>query len=254
MAFRFGPLFKGLLLEFTSINNTPVANPYSVSDWNTFFNLPTSGTPFNKVNIVNNKVYLYGGANILLKSYIFYGNSDLVSIEDTSGCVVYGRPYSFYNASSLTTIILPAVYGAQQACFSNCQSLKNLSLPAITYAGDNCFDLTFLFGNAASLSFPLLHTVGTRCFYNCFGLLGISLPSAFFIENEAFYNCGVLDSIYIPSCQYLGTSVGYNAVFTMGGRNVNLTVRSSLMTCNSGNPDGDIQWIQANNTATITTV
>jgi hypothetical protein len=38
------------------------------------------------------------------------------------------------------------------------------------------------------------------------------------------------------------------------GNIITLTVPLALMTCNGGNPDGDIQYLQANNTVTIITV
>jgi len=40
----------------------------------------------------------------------------------------------------------------------------------------------------------------------------------------------------------------------INGNTIDLTIPSSLMTCNGGNPDGDIQYLQTNNTVTITTV
>jgi hypothetical protein len=53
----------------------------------------------------------------------------------------------------------------------------------------------------------------------------------------------------------MGGSVGNNDVFSNIINNlINLTIPLSLMTCNGGNPDGDIQTLQANNTVIITTV
>jgi len=44
----------------------------------------------------------------------------------------------------------------------------------------------------------------------------------------------------------------YDYVFTnIAGQTITLTIPSALMTCNGGNPDGDIQYLQANNTVTI---
>ena len=61
--------------------------------------------------------------------------------------------------------------------------------------------------------------------------------------------------IYIPLCASIGATVGDDSVFNsaFGGKNITLTVPASRMTCNSGNPDGDIQFLQANNTVTIVT-
>lgn len=35
------------------------------------------------------------------------------------------------------------------------------------------------------------------------------------------------------------------------GKTITLTVPAALMTCNGGNPDGDIAYLQANNTVTV---
>ena len=43
------PVAEGLELTFDDIANVPVADASSVSDWNTFFDLPTNGIPFTSV-------------------------------------------------------------------------------------------------------------------------------------------------------------------------------------------------------------
>ena len=45
------PVAEGLELTFDDIANVPVADASSVSDWNTFFDLPTNGSPFTSVEI-----------------------------------------------------------------------------------------------------------------------------------------------------------------------------------------------------------
>ena len=62
--------------------------------------------------------------------------------------------------------------------------------------------------------------------------------------------------ISLPSLTTLGPTVGDDSLFlgSFGGGNLTLTVPASLMTCNGGNPDGDIQFLQANNTVTVVTV
>jgi hypothetical protein len=57
------------------------------------------------------------------------------------------------------------------------------------------------------------------------------------------------------SIDQTGNTVGDDAVFSdILGNLILLTIPSALMTCNSGNPDGDIIYLQANNTVSITTV
>jgi hypothetical protein len=173
-----------LSLTFTSITeaNNLVGTASSVSDWNTYFDLPTYGNSFTSVQVVGNQVTLYGGSNIQLNSL---SSNYLISAVDT-GCIV------------------DVIFNA--------------------------------FGNSAALT-------------------SVTLPAATYIDSQAFYNCPSLTTINISGCTDLGGSVGNNSVFEgTTGNTITLTVPSALMTCNSGFPDGDIQYLQANNTVTITTV
>ena len=173
-----------LSLTFTSISeaNNLVGTASSVSDWNTYFDLPTYGNSFTSVQVVGNQVTLYGGSNIQLNSL---SSNYLISAIDT-GCIV------------------DVIFNA--------------------------------FGNSAALT-------------------SVTLPAATYIDSQAFYNCPILTTINISGCTDLGGSVGNNSVFEgTTGNTITLTVPSVLMTCNSGFPDGDIQYLQANNTVTITTV
>jgi len=75
------------------------------------------------------------------------------------------------------------------------------------------------------------------------------------VGNVCFSNCTALTTISLPSCTALGTTTGDNFVFsTIIGNTITLTVPSALMTCNAGNPDGDIVYLQANNTVTVITI
>lgn len=100
----------------------------------------------------------------------------------------------------------------------------------------------------------------TFCLGYNYSLKTVSLPeAASFAGNQNFASSGTdsTDPItfYLPSCTQLGATVGNNGLFyLMLSKNVTLTIAASLMTCNSGLPDGDIQYLQANNTVTVITV
>jgi hypothetical protein len=82
-----------------------------------------------------------------------------------------------------------------------------------------------------------------------------NLPSLTIVDNACFFQCILVTTINLPSCTDLGATVGDNNVFNqILGNTITLTVPSALTTCNGGNPDGDIQYLQANNTVTIVTV
>jgi len=90
-------------------------------------------------------------------------------------------------------------------------------------------------------------------------LINVNLPAATsFTGIRHFAGAGFNGTnitFNLPSCTQLGQTVLANSVFSdITGKVITLTIPASLMTCNSGNPDGDIQFLQANNTVTIVTV
>ena len=74
------------------------------------------------------------------------------------------------------------------------------------------------------------------------------------IMANSFDNCGAT-AFTMRGVTNLGGTTGNDNVFaSITGKAITLTIPSALMTCNGGNPDGDIQWLIDNNTVTIITV
>ena len=330
---------KGLKLTWNDIANVPVLDVNSVSDWNTFFDLPEYITPFSSVVVTDNTVTLIGGeGEISLKEALFQNNANLLSIEDTIGCIVGVLDDCFWHCTSLTSVILPMLqlcgfgsfrqsaiisvsfpnltsagascfYGcadllsvslplletSENELFSACTSLTAISLPALTVAGNNSFahcealtsislptlnsagQACFGYCNAlTSISLPALNSAGQACFTECTSLVSISLPalvnadmqlfdtctslttvslpSLTDVGSELLSSCTSVTSVSIPSCINLGGTPGNDyTFFNITGKTISLTIPATLMTCNSGTPDGDIAQLQANNTVTIIT-
>lgn len=195
-----------LILEWDSIENVPVTNASSVSDWNTFFDLPTNGTPFTSVVVVGNNVELYGGNDISLIDSLFNSNSNILSVVDTASCII----------------------NAGFACFESCNLVTTFDLPALTAEGGGCFAGC---NSVTTFNLPLLATVTDNCFFACTSVTTFNLPL----------------------CTNLGSTVGNNNVFlNITGNIITATFNIVLATCNGGLPDGDIQYLTANNTVTIT--
>ena len=90
-------------------------------------------------------------------------------------------------------------------------------------------------------------------FKNCLSLPSISLPSATSIDAYSFFNCDSLTSINLPACTNLGGTTGDDNVFTLiSGNTITATFNVAVSINNSGNPDGDIQYLQSFNTTSIT--
>ncbi len=155
------PLVQGLELTFDDIINVPVDDASSVSDWNTFFDLPTNGGVFTSVVVDGDKVTLVGGSAIEIVAYLFLGNENIISINDTSSdCIVSvsadGLAYCpiltyvnlpnctylgnsvFAGDSGLIEIILPLVISTGREVFIYCTSLELLDLRSCEMLGYNC--------------------------------------------------------------------------------------------------------------------
>lgn len=202
------------------------------------------------------------------------------SFNNPVNCVIFRLPavttcgnYCF-TSSAATTFVLPNLITAGRNAFQNCDSVDVFSFPKLTTAGQGCF----MNNNATSYVLPLLESAGSGCFesnpnietfdlpslittedgdcfYECESAKVFNLPNLATIGYNCFYGCILAETIYIPSCTDLGGSTGDDYVFDgISGQTITLTIPSSLMTCDGGDPDGDIVYLQANNTVTIVTV
>jgi hypothetical protein len=253
-----------LRLLFDSITNANllVGDASNVTDWNTFFDLPTLGYPFTSLNVVGNEVELIGGSNIKVKPGLMYeqGYQYLTSVIDT-GCITSVGGDAFSYCELLTDVDLPEctiVYGYEDSPntdyggFGECINLVNVNIPKLITAGafafSNCYSLV-------SINFPYLTTAERACFLGSVALTTINTPLLNNIDQDCFIGCTSLVTIPLLSCTNLGGTVGNNQVFTgITGNTITLTIPASRMTCNGGLPDGDIVYLQANNTVTIVTV
>ena len=92
-------------------------------------------------------------------------------------------------------------------------------------------------------------------FENSINLQNLTLPECVFIGAYALGSCTAMATCYLPKCTNLGGTVGDDSVFNaITGSTITLTIPTSLMTCNNGNSDGDIVYLDANNTVTIETL
>jgi len=199
------PTPAGLELTFDDIANVPVADASSVSDWNTFFDLPTNGSPFTSVEVVGDMVRLIGGSGITITTGIFENEDHLLKFDDKSGCVIEIEYQSFNSLALLEEV--------------NINSVTNI-------------------GNYAFYDVPSLSII--RCWM------------ADVINDNSFAGLSILSILEFHSYQYFGNSTGEDGVFgSLSGQTITLTIPAALMTCNGGNPDGDIQYLAANNTLTI---
>lgn len=271
-------VLSGLELTFDDINNAPVANPLSVADWNTFFDLPTNGTPFSDVSVSGNTVKLYGGSGITLKYKLFDSNINLITVIDEAGCVVKAEDGAFAYCSNILEIslseLIDATFIDYDGWCGDCTSMTRLYVPKLSVLPICCFnwlssltDLTFDNTNATYISeysFNQLTSYsneinlpnvtvssGTRgIFFN--NITKILMPNIINIGDQYFAFNTNINEIDIRSCTSLGTTVGNDNVFNgITSKTITITVNSVLLTCNGGNMDGDLQYLVDNNDVTI---
>ncbi len=172
------PVSEDLILTFDDIGNVPVGDPTSVSDWNTWFDLPSNGSQFTSASVDGNEVTLSGGSGITLKPYLF-GDDDcgpaLLSIVDSGAITAIG-----------------------EGVFSGCYNLTTASFPSITSTGtgafEDCYALTdFIISDTVT-------SIGDYTFENCESLTSISIPANVTNIGElAFNNCTSLTEINVSS-------------------------------------------------------
>jgi hypothetical protein len=236
------PVPKGLVMDFYDLANIPtmgsegwnyqVQDYNDINEWNTFFGLPTNGAPFTDVEVdtVHQRITLFGNGPLVLKSFLFYLNYNIKYLFD------YGRRVIACNERTFgpSSIIL-------------FKSATN------RYFGDG------IFLNATNLEeciSPNLLEGGSALFYGCNKLEAIEYPRLkYWTGTQALQGASSIKSIKLHSLEQFGDTTGNDSFFVgISGNNILLEIPAALMTCDDGDPDGDIQLLQANNNVTIKTL
>jgi len=181
----------------------------------------------------------YTGANLPYVE-IYYSNYPVnLSIVDYNTQIfekVGGGDADF--SSTVLTSKIERIYG----------SSGNLKLRNGVFNSGSFFGFT-----VAQLNDPfgLIKEIGPTSLKNNIGLQQVYLPNVSVIGDSALAG-SILSTIYIPKCTQLGSTVGDDFVFDgITGLNITLKVDPSRLTCNAGGPDGDILYLQSNNTVVI---
>ena len=94
-------------------------------------------------------------------------------------------------------------------------------------------------------------SLGQGAFLGCTLLTTAIFPACTSTSDSIFKACTALTTVTLPLCADLGGTTGDDNVFNVSGNTITLTIAASRETCDGGNPDGDIVYLAANNTATI---
>jgi len=154
-----------------------------------------------------------------------------------------------FSGTLLTQIEAPRCVTISDSAFLNCTSLSGYDFPLLEAIDENCFANCF---SLESIIFPSLTNVAIGSFSGCENVVTVILPSATVIGSDSFQGCVLLEEIEIPSVIAIGFSVSDDAVFDgITGQTISVTAPVALQTANGGNLEGDLQYLDDNNTVTF---
>jgi len=215
---------KFLRISWNDINDATVMIGGDVNDvsvWNNFFNLPIEGSPFFSV--------LVDGGIVILNN---------------TGTMAINTPFSVATFSIADQNVVTSL-GHRQVFYKT--GITDISLNICTSIDDSSF---YTADKLISVTLPSLVSVGVGAFEACTAQTAFVFPLATTIGNQAFSGCTSATTFMLPSVTSLGEDVLDNAVFAgIANQTITLTIPSALMTCNSGDPDGDITALQLSGNA-----
>lgn len=221
-------------------------NPNAVEDWNGLL-----FTTFSSVEVVDNTVTLtYGDTNTWVTSGFgfFYNNTFIVSVNDQGELLEVIGADTFFGCTRLESIIANGVDNIEDRGITQNPLLTSVSFDTCVFVLANAFEANGL----TSLSLPALTGCAASAFALNTAMTTFSAPIMTYCGGLAWFRCTSLTDINIPLCSDLGGTVGDDFCFTdIVGQNITLTVPISLKTINGGLPDGDIQYLVANNTVNL---
>ena len=138
---------------------------------------------------------------------------------------------------------------ADNAFAGNTDLISVETAPNVT-AGDSCFtDCTSL-----ASGFNSLTTAGESCFKNCTSLAS-GFNSLTTVGDSCFANCTSLTSLNFDNVTNYGTTVGDDTVFSgIVGNTISVTAKTIHQTSNGGGLEGDLDFLNTNNTVAFTWV
>ena len=239
----------------------------NISEWNAKL-LSSSTTPFTSifVDYDNFVVGMSGARDGILKgipNQAFYNYAKLYSIVDTA-CITGIESYSIDACGNLEKTYFKVLSNSGGTdigvgVFKDCVKLWDVLFDVLIRTGHAMFwgcNIT----EVTTTQFPQLGILDLWSFADNPNLYKLNHAGIAQIDNYSFRGT-VLTEIYIPGVIFwgFGTALGQTAtdegVFEdISGNVINATFHNSLATNYLGNPDGDIQYLQANNTVTITWV
>ena len=177
------PIISGKLeITFNNIINSPVIPATSLIGWNNFFDTEDfADVPFSAVEVIGNKVKFTGPNSLIIKAYLFYENTSVVSVSDDH-CVSEIGDAAFY-ACPITQVILSSVTNISGAAFEECPNLTTASFAAAETVGLGAFGLCT---NLNTISLPSVSTMDTYVFHTITGkIITLTIPQTLLASSNS---------------------------------------------------------------------
>jgi len=211
---------------------------------------------FPSVPILNRFEYSTGNAPSIVAFEAIIGFSltdglktgDVITFSDSG----YSVPASAFNLNTSLISVDTLALTTNSQSFRACTNLTYFSAPILTTLGSNCMAFN---SGALTYNIPSVTNIGNACFVGNLLVSSFEFPLTTTLGNTIFDDCVGVTVFNLSSVTNLGGTVANNNVFRdILGKTITITVPSAIMTANAGSPDGDIQYLQANNTVTVITV
>ena len=248
----------GLRMLFDDIVNAPVVDPTNVGQWNTFYDLPTNGTPFTSAWVSGNQVTLVGGGAMTFKDGAFSGSTSILEVHDDAGVVVL-VDWAAFIRSSITDVTFDAALTIgevnKNGSFLGAAALANVSMAsATTFLNTDAYGAGTFFNNTSivSLTLPSAVTCSNSFLYGATSLQTFSAPNMTTMATLGMTLCTSATLIDIPLCVNLGTDPTDVSVFDgITGQIITLNIAAVNATNNAGGVHASVAYLIANNTATV---
>jgi len=204
------------------------------------------GFPLLNGTLVND-VIGFDNVGYSIPDNVFQGNTNLTNV--VSKATIIGN-ICFQNCTSLTNADFSnLITTTGNACFEGCISLSNVNFSSLITAVDNCFYGCILLVNP---NFSSLITAGVQCFTNCTSLTNPNFNSLITINLGCFANCTLFITMNFANVDNFGTTTSANFIFNgIAGLTITVTAKTIHQTSNAGGLEGDLAYLDANNTVTF---
>ena len=158
-----------------------------------------------------------------------------------------------FSGTGCATLNFPLLETIEVSAFDSMPNLTDADFPACLDIRGGAFAFCSLLDTT---NFPLVVTVASLVFQST-AITSISLPSCTTFEDNGmglagqFANCLSLVSLNAPLLTAMGSPNDDDVFLNISGNTITITVSSVLATINGGNPDGDIDYLDTNNTLTV---